>query len=82
MFYSSEDANKRACEINSENSKTKKQKELLRPYKCDVCNNWHLTKMPKHQYKYRNDVKYRNEINEKAFIRKETMHWEDYFGIF
>jgi hypothetical protein len=36
--------------------------------------------MKKHQYLYANNVKYRNKINEKSFIKKESEYWEDYFS--
>lgn len=79
-FQSAEEAEARAGQINSSNKKTKKQNELLRSYKCKDCGNWHLTSMKKHQYLYANNVKYRNKINEKSFIKKESEYWEDYFS--
>lgn len=84
-FSSPEEASKRSNEINNKNKKTKYQKQILRPYKCDFCDGYHLTKMVKSTYKhntrYRNDLKYRNDIHEKAFIKRESEHWENYFGV-
>ncbi|KKN13196.1 hypothetical protein LCGC14_1008940 [marine sediment metagenome] len=69
-------ANLRAMEINSENRKTGKQKKLLRPYKCKICGNIHLTSMNKMKYKWRNDVNFRNKIHEQKFIKEESKKWE------
>jgi hypothetical protein len=80
VFYSAEEANIRAGEINSENAK-RKGKTDFRPYKCEYCDKWHLTSMRKHQYKYVEYVEYRNEINTKSFINRESEYWNQYYGV-
>ena len=77
---SAKEADSRADEINSENSKIKNNTRL-RPYKCETCGNYHLTSMTKHAYKLKNDIKYRNDVKEKKFIETESEHWNNYFGI-
>lgn len=80
-FENSQDAQKRANEINEENKKNKSQKERLRPYKCDICNKFHLTSMTKDQHKWHTDAEYRHRKKHDAFIRRETEYWENRFGI-
>ena len=71
-FEEGKEAEKRARQIRSEtNGKTK-----MRPYKCDKCGKWHLTSMSKHTHKFVTNVQYRNEVYQKAFIRKESAYWE------
>lgn len=79
-FTSMKEASERAQEINSENRKTKKQKELLRPYKCDKCGKVHLTKMSKHRFKLKTDSEYRAKIRHENFIKIETEFYERKYG--
>lgn len=83
-FDSALEANLRAGEINSENSKKKKFPIQIRDYKCPKCDKWHLTSMQKGKFKqnekFKTDLKYRNKLREKAFIRRESEYWNEYFG--
>ena len=79
-FDSLKEAKKRAAEINLNNSKSEGQKQKLRAYKCELCNKWHLTKMPKYKYMWKNNVGYRNEIREKKFVERESEYWNRHFG--
>ena len=75
------EGNKRSEEINAVNKKNKKQKELLRPYKCEKCGETHLTKMSNHRFKFKTDIRYRVKTREENFIRNESEHHEIKFGI-
>ena len=72
-------AQKRANEINKENGK--KRKYSLRPYQCDECKLYHLTKQTKKTYRYNHDLRYRNRVNEERFIAQQTEIYERKFGI-
>ncbi|BBI90459.1 hypothetical protein HYO65_gp067 [Tenacibaculum phage PTm1] len=37
--------------------------------------------MNKYSYKYKKDKKYRNQVRENNFIRRETEYWNKKFGI-
>lgn len=74
-------ANKRCKEINKEIRIKKNQKHLLRVYRCEICNKYHLTKMSVHKYKFKTDVSYRNKLHEEKFIEKESNYWNLKFGI-
>jgi hypothetical protein len=78
-FDSMDEAQKRSGEINKENAH-KKGAKPLRPYRCGDCQKWHLTSMTKHQFKYKSNKNYRNHVNERAFIKRESEHWERYFA--
>ncbi|BBI90767.1 hypothetical protein [Tenacibaculum phage PTm5] len=78
-FDTADSANNRANEINNSNKHTTNKK--LRPYKCDICSKYHLTSMNKYSYKYKKDKKYRNQVRENNFIRRETEYWNKKFGI-
>jgi len=79
-FTSMQKANKRAQEINSENNKTKKQKELLRPYKCEKCGKVHLTKMTNRRFKLKTNIDFRVKTREENFIINESEYYERKFG--
>lgn len=79
-FKTSREANKRKNEINKDNQRNK-VKVILRYYKCNKCGSYPLTKMEKHQYNYRNNIDYRNKVNETLFINRETEYWENKFNI-
>lgn len=74
-------AGNRANQINVENLKRDPNAIKLRSYKCDECNEWHLTKMSLHNYRFITEVNYRNEVRERAFIKKESEYWNNYFGL-
>lgn len=78
-FNSKTEANNRAQTINNDNKKNKGQKKLLRAYKCPDCELFHLSSMTKHNYRFVNDIDYRNNLKEEQFIKREGEHWEEYF---
>lgn len=75
------EGNKRSEEINASNKKTNRQKESLRPYRCEKCNKIHLTKMSNHRFKLKTDIRYRVKTREENFIRNESEYHEIKFGI-
>lgn len=66
--------------------KSKRKIKPIRIYKCEHCGMYHLTSKTERQYKTNlqlknKEIKKRNQIREKAFIERESNHWNEYFGI-
>ena len=74
-------ANQAAKKINGEKPTKDGKPVVMRTYKCQYCNMHHLTTMDKQRGRYLNDLAYRNDINEKSFIKNEARHWNKVFGI-
>lgn len=82
-FTNLDDARRRLTEIVLNSDRDSKP---IRTYKCKHCNKYHLTS--KSESKYKSNVKKkhkaikdRNIKRENDFIRMETEHWEQKFGI-
>ncbi len=70
------DAHTRAQEINK-----KERGNLMRPYKCDKCDNFHLTSMTKHKHRVLNDIDYRNNHRQNVFLKNEVSYWEEKLNV-
>lgn len=79
-FLTAKEADIRAGQINHENSKKDGFSLRLRPYKCNECGNYHLTKMSKHKHKMVTDPNYKTRVNEIKFIETETEYWNQKFS--
>jgi hypothetical protein len=82
-FETLKKAKKRANEINTKLTidTTKTNKGQMRSYKCEECGGFHLSSMSEHKYKYKTDKKYKQKVNEIAFIKKESAYWNKKFKI-
>ena len=60
-FSSLDEARARATEINVDNRINKVSNPELRPYKCEVCHMYHLTKMQKEKHEVIRKAKEKRE---------------------
>ncbi|MBE8721549.1 hypothetical protein [Sphingobacterium pedocola] len=73
-FDNKQFATVRSKEINQEDD-VKSQGLHFRAYRCPVCSKYHLTKMEMALARWINDIAYRNQLREEAFVRREVAYY-------